>query len=88
MPRSAERVSWREVVRVLQHDEARSLVMRLFNDSGYGPDDFASKPAARRSLADALSKAEDMLETLGGGARAHRLEVQAIRRRLEREMWT
>lgn len=79
-------LGWSDVLRVLQTDETRRAVIGQFRATGWTPDDFARRPAARQAMARALSFAEDRLELQrGSGAREERLAIRAIRRTLEAE---
>lgn len=96
--RLAERVCWRDVVRVLPDPETRSAVVASLRASGFDPDSFARRIGARRVVADALTRTEDALELAeldaGGSGRGRRREILAeqraaireLRRRLEGEV--
>ncbi len=81
------RVSWPTIPKVVQHADARSLVMTVYNASGYGPDDFASKRSARQVMVDALCRAEDFLEHLGSATKTERASIRLVRRQLEAEVY-
>ena len=78
-------VSYREVVWALQSDYARFLALGLYRRAGYAPKDFALR-RARAAMAVALTTTEDALELRG--ARREREAIRAVRRRLEREVWS
>jgi len=86
---SAGRIrSWSDVLRVVQSDAARSEFLNRFRSSGFTPDQFEHKPAARRAVSDALTWTEDLLEfKRGPKAEAERAEIRYVRRRLEVELW-
>jgi hypothetical protein len=78
-------VEWRDVLRVLSSDETRAAVLARYRAAGFTPDDFATSGLARDAMADALTRAEDVLELQAGSVRAAmRAAIRAVRRRLER----
>ena len=88
------RVTWPEVLRVLQDDETRSYSLTSFKALGFGAETFGRIRDAREAVADGLTRAEDMLEyrelDRGRGhvdARRQRLAICEVRRRLEWELW-
>lgn len=86
--RRSGRVTWPEVLRVVQGDENRFAVATAIRTSGFSADSFATRIEARRSVCEALVGVEDRLE-LRRGVRGltERLAVRAVRRRLECELW-
>lgn len=86
-PTPGMRLGWPDVVRAVQSDEARSQTMSRYNASGYCPDDFAHKLAARAVMADALTRVEDILESRGPSTAAERARIRTVRRQLEVELY-
>lgn len=80
-------ITWPNVVVAVQSDDARSCTMGWYNSSGYCPDDFARKAAARAVMVEALTRTEDLLEAKGRTATPERLRISEIRRRLELELY-
>ena len=93
-PPKKGRVTWPEVLRVLQDDETRSCALASFRTSGFDAETFGRKREAREAIADGLTRTEDRLEyrelDRGRGhvdARRQRLAISDVRRLLERELW-
>jgi hypothetical protein len=80
-------VTWPDVVGALARESTRGLVLAQYKASGFTPDDFAHKRPAREELADALTRAEDRIETSSSSASREREALRDVRRRLERELW-
>ncbi len=80
-----KRLEYREVVRVLGTDENRTFALSLYREAGFTGDCFATKTAARVSLAEALIALEDRLEP--GRRQTDREAIRGVRRRLEVELW-
>ncbi len=80
-------LGWSNVLAALPGDDARSLALGCYRSAGFGPDDFARLRGARMAMADALTRAEDVLEIRGTRYDPERERIRAIRRRLERELW-
>jgi len=80
-------VMWPEVLRCLQDDETRSYAIGAFRSGGFDADSFATKTRTREGLCEALVQAEDRLEQLYPGRKTERQAIQAVRRRLEIELW-
>ena len=82
-------VTWPDVLRVLQDDKTRALVVTRFQAAGFKPDQFASRRAAREVLADCLSRAEDWIECERASSTRdrERSAIRRVRRALEQELW-
>jgi hypothetical protein len=80
-------LGWREVLRALPADDARSVALGWYRSAGYTADDFAGSRGARLTLCDALTKTEDWLENEHPGRMGERRALRAVRRRLEQELW-
>lgn len=80
-------VSWPDVLRALQSDQARCGALASYRASGHTADDFGTRRAARVAMSEALTKTEDMLESATGRMTAERLALRSVRRRLEAEVW-
>jgi hypothetical protein len=79
--------TYRDVLRVLQSDAARSGALMRYRAAGFTADDFATRRNARETMADALSRTEDVLEGVRGAhAQAERAVIRDVRRRLEIEV--
>lgn len=76
------RFEWSGVLRALRGEEARSSATGLYRAAGFKPHDF-ERPAARRAMADALSRTEDFLEMRR--ATREREAIRDVRRALESE---
>jgi len=83
------RLTWSDVLRVVQGSKTRQRVFDAYRARGFTPDDFATLKAARESMADALTRAEDWLELLPGkhAVKAARSAIAGVRRQLELELW-
>ncbi len=79
-------ISYPDVLRALSSDETRSAALTAYRTAGFSPDDFAHRLAARAAMAEALTAVEDGCELRG--SRREREAVRAVRRRLEREIWS
>ena len=88
-PRARKRVvEWPDVLRVIQADQTRSLVLGQFKDSGFNADSWSSR-WAREKMAGLLTAAEDRHELERGPSRAaERQAISVVRRRLELELWS
>ena len=94
-PRTAgTRVTWPDVLAVVQGDETRSRCLLRYRLAGFTPDDFGRSRLAREAMSDALTRTEDLLEyqAVDRPRRAHlydaeRAAIRNVRRRLEREVW-
>jgi len=82
---SRKLVAWPDVLRVVQRDETRSLVLERFRSSGFSADSFGRSAKSRVAAADALTAAEDWLEMNRPGAQDERSAIRDVRRRLELE---
>lgn len=63
----------------------RPSLMGAYGAAGFRPDDFARSSAARRLVADLLTRAEDSAELRG--ARREHAAIRVVRRALEAEVW-
>ena len=79
-------MKWPEVLRALSGDGARNLAIGRYRVAGFTGDDFARSRLAREAMTDALTRAEDWLEYEGPRS-PDRSAIQAVRRRLEWELW-
>lgn len=85
--RSARRaVSARDVLRVLQRDQARDLVLVNFKAAGFTLDQIGASRAAGEALARALTACEDWLELQHPRWAEDREAIRAVRRRVEGEL--
>lgn len=75
------RVTWPEVLAAVQGDAERLAVTSRLREGGFSADSFARLIDARVTVAEALVRVE------GSVAARERSRVQAVRRRLERELW-
>lgn len=83
---SARRVEWPDVIRALENDETRSVVLNRFRSRGFNAESFRLR-SAKEALADALSHGEDWLEMNHGRRLDEREALKAVRRRLEWEIY-
>lgn len=79
-------VTWPEIVRALSRDAARDAVLGRYRTAGFTPDDFASRRPARESMAEALTRTEDVLELRSGAPSREREAIGDLRRRIEWEI--
>jgi hypothetical protein len=76
-----------DVLRALPADDTRSLTLSQYRAAGFTPDHF-TQTAARKKMADSLTRAEDWLELEHIVRwRRERPAIQAVRRELEYELW-
>ena len=90
------RVEWQDVLRAMPRTETRNLVLGMFKDGGFSADSFSNARTgaggakcreARIAMADALTAAEDWIETVHPRWEEDRKLLRAVRRRLELELW-
>lgn len=85
---AVRRVTWPEVLAAVQGDAERFAVTSRLREGGFSADSFARLIDARVTVAEALVRVEDQLEERRGSVAAReRSRVQAVRRRLELELW-
>ena len=82
-------VEWRDVLRCLQEDETRSCALTSFKAMDFDAETFRRIRKAREAIADGLTRAEDMLESMPRCARrdGEMASIRDVRRRLEIELW-
>jgi hypothetical protein len=81
-----KRVTWPDVLRAAQG--SRDSVLAAYRAAEFGSEDFARLRPAREAMADALTRAEDRLETKRGAVNAAEREaIRGVRCRLELELW-
>lgn len=84
---AVRRVTWPEVLAAVQGDAERFAVTSRLREGGFSADSFARLIDARVTVTEALVRVEDQLEGRRGEAARERSRVQAVRRRLELELW-
>ena len=84
---AVRRVTWPEVLAAVQGDAERLAVTSRLREGGFSADSFARLIDARVTVTEALVRVEDQLEGRRGEAARERSRVQAVRRRLELELW-
>ena len=85
-------IAWPDVLQAMPEDETRSYAFRRVRDAGFSAVSFGLKTnarwrRAREATADALTRTEDWLELTHPRRAADRAALQAVRRRLEWELW-
>jgi hypothetical protein len=77
-------IQWPRVISCLQSSDARELALGLYKSGGHTPDTFRSSRPAREAMANALTRAEDLLEQ---HRRGEQTTIKMVRRALELELW-
>jgi hypothetical protein len=83
LPRNA--FGWRDAVKVLPDDAARSYAVECLRGAGFSPDAVAGSKKAKVVLCEALVRIEDRMEMDNG--RLSREGIRNARRRLESELY-
>ncbi len=86
--RAVERpIAWGMLLGAIEDEKTRAAFSCQFRAAGFTPDDFGHKRPSRLAALEAFVAAEDAFELAHPFKRRERAAMQAVRRRLEREVW-
>lgn len=80
-------LTWGGLWGVLPTDEARSYVGIEILRAGFSPSEFATRIGVRRTVAECLTRIEDVLDLDRRAYGLDRARIRSFRRALERELW-